>query len=275
VSRRVARELTQRRLDKPTEKTRAVRDVFQITAPAVPFVISQEGSGSAAVVQVNPQDGSALVVTNHHVVTPAFRATDGKGFVVLLFYEPALARETFEDEGRLVRCLQSQETSSYCETVRRSQRFGDVVGSSADHDLALLWVPQVPQNVKAIPFGNLDEVRPGDEVSVIGHPLNLLWTLTTGIVSGVRTNYPIGGSSQAGRGTVVQTQTPINPGNSGGPLLTADGHLIGVMFAARLVPARTESAAPVGVAAAGLNLAIGLNEIRKFTAAQVGTVRMP
>ena len=54
--------------------------------------------------------------------------------------------------------------------------------------------------------------RVGTEVHVIGNPLALDYTLTRGIVSGLRL---------AGGVTLVQTDAAINPGNSGGPIIDA------------------------------------------------------
>jgi S1-C subfamily serine protease len=93
-------------------------------------------------------------------------------------------------------------------------------------------------------------------VAVIGHPKGFLWSLTRGIVSAVRTKYPMGGSE----GTVIQTQTPIAPGNSGGPLLTLEGQLVGVVTW------------QVG-GTQGLNAAIAVNEVQKFAAEQAAKAR--
>jgi S1-C subfamily serine protease len=120
-----------------------------------------------------------------------------------------------------------------------------------------------PEALRPIPWGTVDTVKPGDDVVVIGHPLGMLWSITTGIVSGIRFNYKI--SNSAIESTVVQTQTPVNPGNSGGPLLTSDGRLIGVIFGSPTVSAsRQKASEDVRVAAPGLNLAVGVNEVEAF-----------
>ena len=121
----------------------------------------------------------------------------------------------------------------------------------------------MPESVRPIAWGTVGSVRPGDDVVVIGHPLGLLWSITTGIVSGIRSNFQV--SDSLVKSTVIQTQTPINPGNSGGPLLTSDGHLIGVIFGSPTVSAwRENPTADVRVAAPGLNFAIGVNEVQGF-----------
>jgi len=62
----------------------------------------------------------------------------------------------------------------------------------------------------------------GDSVFVIGNPLGLEGTFSTGIVSGVRI---------AGTDSVLQMTAPISPGSSGGPVMDASGEVVGVAVA--------------------------------------------
>jgi putative serine protease PepD len=55
----------------------------------------------------------------------------------------------------------------------------------------------------------------GDPVLVVGSPLRLANTVSTGIVSAVRDEF-------------VQFSAPVSPGNSGGPVVDRSGHVIGV-----------------------------------------------
>jgi len=267
VSQRVGQVLGERHVDVsakwPGGASRGLRDVFQDSVSAVPLVIAQDATGSAVVVRIDSQTNTALVVTNQHVVESPF-ITEGKNirFVMLVFYEPALAT-TVLDLSRVAQCLTTQEGSAWCSTLRGVTRVGVIVGSDPSRDLALLVIQGVPKSVRPLAMGTVDAVRPGDDVVVIGHPLRLLWSITTGIVSGVRSNYQM--SASGVEGTVVQTQTPINPGNSGGPLLTSDGKLIGVIFQASTVRAAQQNpGTDVRVVAPGLNFAIGINEVQGF-----------
>jgi len=91
--RRMADVLSDRRLAPPEEtaggiRTRgpSLRDLYRSTVQAVPIVVAEDGTGSSVVVNVNPADRSALVVTNHHVVENPFQTEEGEPFVLLLFH---------------------------------------------------------------------------------------------------------------------------------------------------------------------------------------------
>jgi S1-C subfamily serine protease len=276
VSQQVAQVLGGRHVDQaakwPGGASRGLRDIFRDSVSAVPLVIAQDAIGSSVVVHVDRKTSTALLVTNHHVVeSPFVNEKNGTRFVVLVFYESALAAAVF-DRSRVAHCLTTPDASAWCSTLLGVTRAGVIVASDPSRDLALVVIQNVPESVRPLPSGTLDAVRSGDDVVVIGHPLGLLWSITTGIVSGIRSNYPM--SASGAETTVVQTQTPINPGNSGGPLLTTDGQLIGVIFAARTVSATRQNLnTDVRVAAPGLNLAIGVNEVQGFISKRMSAPR--
>jgi S1-C subfamily serine protease len=265
VSRRIGQALADRHVDQtakwPGGASRGLRDLFRETVSAVPLVIARDGIGSSAVVRVDRSTGAALLVTNHHVVESPFVSEDkSRRFVVVVFHEPSLATTVFDYE-RVTQCLVSSDRSSWCSTLRGVTRLGAIVASDQSRDLALVVIQGVPEGVRSIPWGVIDTVKPGDDVVVIGHPLGLLWSVTTGIVSAIRSNYRV--SASPTESTVVQTQTPVNPGNSGGPLLTSEGRLVGIIFGSPTVRAsRQKATEDVRVAAPGLNLAIGVNEVQ-------------
>ncbi len=88
---------------------------------------------------------------------------------------------------------------------------------SAGADLAVFQLP-----ADHCPFIVADRnaaLRVSQRVYTIGNPSGLGYTVTTGVVSGMR---ELEGT------TYVQTDAPINPGNSGGPLITEQGRVIGI-----------------------------------------------
>jgi len=233
-----------------TRAASSLRHVFQQTVGTVPLVISTDALGSGIVVGVNDTDNSAWVITNHHVVKSPFQTDKGVPFVLLLFYDRELAAERFNVQ-QLKGCLEGADQGPWCTAVTRSRRLAVVRGIDPDRDLALLAVSNLSPGISPVPIAAIQAVEPGDDVAVIGHPEGLLWTLTVGIVSGVRARYPMGNA----QGTVIQTQTPIAPGSSGGPLLTPEGRLLGV-----ITWGLTDRQ--------GLNAAIAINEVQVFAREQ-------
>src|SRR5262249_9175087 len=92
-----------------------------------------------------------------------------------------------------------------------------VLHADQEHDIALLLTST--GNLVAAELGNSDSVEVGESVVAIGNPLGE-HTLSTGIISGVRTD---------GKGTrYIQTTAPVAPGSSGGPLLNMRVEVIGL-----------------------------------------------
>lgn len=92
-------------------------------------------------------------------------------------------------------------------------------------DVAVLSIPtaDIPPSAKLANLACDAPPPSGKSVAAFGHPWNLKFTATRGIVSAVRYNYP------AER---LQTDAALNPGNSGGPLIDIDrGEVVGVNFA--------------------------------------------
>jgi serine protease Do len=71
-----------------------------------------------------------------------------------------------------------------------------------------------------LPLGNSDRTQAGEKLMALGYPEGLPGVKSTlGVMSGYQ---------QMGNKLYMQMTTPINPGNSGGPLLSSEGHVIGV-----------------------------------------------
>ncbi len=98
-----------------------------------------------------------------------------------------------------------------------------LVGGDRDHDLALLKI-NAP-NLKPATLASSKNLEVGQDVYAIGNPFGLSGTMTSGIISAIRSvRGPTGVLIQ----NAIQTDAPINPGNSGGPLLNSQGEVIGI-----------------------------------------------
>ena len=97
-----------------------------------------------------------------------------------------------------------------------------LVGADAKTDLALLKV-KTDIKLKAVNWGDSDEVKVGNWAMAIGNPFGLVNTVTVGIVSARARDINAGPFDD-----FIQTDASINRGNSGGPLFNLKGQVIGV-----------------------------------------------
>ncbi|MBT2570990.1 trypsin-like peptidase domain-containing protein [Planococcus sp. ISL-110] len=150
------------------------------------------GTGSGVIYK--NENGTAHVVTNHHVI-------DGASGI-----EVTLSDGTKVD--------------------------ATVVGSDIWTDLAVLEMDGA--DVQAVAqFGDSDALKQGETVIAIGNPLGLDFSgsVTTGVVSGKDRAVPVdldGDGQEDWQAEVLQTDAAINPGNSGGALVNLAGQLIGI-----------------------------------------------
>jgi putative serine protease PepD len=112
-----------------------------------------------------------------------------------------------------------------------------IVGRDPQTDVAVIKV-RPEHGVKPIPMGSSSSVQVGQPVVVLGAPLGLSGTVTSGIVSALNRTIqvPGDGDSSALLVSAVQTDAAINPGNSGGAMVNCSGDLIGVPTAGASVP---------------------------------------
>ncbi|MGM0939968.1 MAG: S1C family serine protease [Bacillota bacterium] len=184
-----------------------ITDVVNQVTPAVVGVINiqrkndfwqqqesdnQAGEGSGVIYK--NEDGTAYVVTNHHVVEGA------DTIEVVLFDETHIEAE--------------------------------LIGGDLFSDLAVLRMDG-EQVDKVIELGSSGSVKVGEPAIAIGNPLGLMFSssVTQGVISGTERTIPQD-FNQDGRADwqaeVIQTDAAINPGNSGGALINIKGQLIGI-----------------------------------------------
>jgi S1-C subfamily serine protease len=119
----------------------------------------------------------------------------------------------------LLTCRHVVEDNAECEVWIRAgfRANGTVVGVPRDDDVDLALLLVETSGLEPLgPITAFRDVRVGESVVAVGHPLGLDFTITDGIVSAKR------------GGHELQTSAPISPGNSGGPLVNKRGYVLGV-----------------------------------------------
>src|ERR1700682_3593875 len=100
-----------------------------------------------------------------------------------------------------------------------------LVGADPLTDLAVLKVEG--SNMPTLPWGDSNQLHPGQTVLALGNPFTFRFTVTRGIVSGLNRANPFSDDARK-PGQFIQTDAAINQGNSGGPLVDARGEVIGI-----------------------------------------------
>ena len=189
----------QDRTDRLEKDLAGVFDPEAVSSKVLPSVFrvrAGDFTGTAFSVGTKAADGQANLFTNYHVVA-----------------------ELYTGGGRSV-------------TLERGNTKIDatIVKVNKGKDLALLRANQKIVGLSAATA----QVKPGQQVVVVGAPLGLDDTVTTGVISAYRPSDP--------DGPTIQFDAPINPGNSGGPVVNASNQVVG------LATAKAKDAEGIGLA---------------------------
>ena len=123
-----------------------------------------------------------------------------------------------------------------------------IVTLSRTEDLALLKAETPPKKPVVAALGDSEVLKPGMRLFAIGAPLGLTHTVTSGVVSALRTDTRKGPHPSR----LLQTDVPINQGNSGGPVFNENGEVVGI---ASFIASRSGGSV-------GLNFAIPSSTVR-------------
>ena len=96
-------------------------------------------------------------------------------------------------------------------------------------DVALIKLQQAPANPNVAKIGESDSVKVGDQVFIIGAPMGLSYSLTSGIISARHNMHKMTNSFVEAE--FFQTDASINTGNSGGPVFNMQGEVIAIASA--------------------------------------------
>ncbi len=195
------------------------------------YVEYKASAGSGVIIDLDEENGKAIVVTNYHVIYD--KDSDDKGILSNIWVYPYGADNRFTTE----------EGDVDGEGIKATY-----LGGAMDYDIALLLLSgddakEYIQNnpLREAVWGDSGEVVIGEEAYVVGNPAGQGLAVTNGIVS-VPSEY-IGISALDGRDLdrdgevdtvsyrVMRTSAAINGGNSGGGMYNARGQLIGIVNA--------------------------------------------
>jgi S1-C subfamily serine protease len=180
-----------------------VEKVAAAVLPSVFRVEADRSMGTAFAVGPAPSGGGTNLFTNYHVVEDVWK----KG-------------------GRSV------------EITRADQRFSaKIVRVDKVRDVAHLHTTAKFTGLAVAKTA----AKPGQPVVVVGAPLGLTDTVTSGVVSAIR-------ESGYEAGPMVQFDAAINPGNSGGPVINGQQEVVGITVAGYLDAEGLGLAIPIGEA---------------------------
>ncbi|MFC7527222.1 trypsin-like peptidase domain-containing protein [Actinoplanes sp. GCM10030250] len=169
------------------KKLTTVFDPEGISSAVIPSVFrvrAGDFTGTAFAVG-QTDDGKTNLFTNYHVIEETFKDGDR---------QVSLERGNTRIEARIVKV-------------------------DADRDLALL---RADREIKGLAPAAGD-VKAGQQVVVVGAPLGLDDSVTTGVISAYRPD--------DSDGPTIQFDAPINPGNSGGPVVNSSRQVVGIATA--------------------------------------------
>ena len=133
-----------------------------------------------------------------------------------------------------------------------------MIGAQPENDLAVLKASSLPDDLEAATMRSTADLRPGDEVIAVGHPFGIGPSVSAGVVSGLKREFRAA-DGERNLTNLIQFDAAANPGNSGGPLVTMDGHVVGIVTAI-LNPSEQRTfigigfAVPIESAAAGAGM---------------------
>ena len=197
-------------------------------------------SVNPAVVQIRAQKVVERRMTNPFRGTPFEDFFGGPGGPEREFRSQGLGSGVvIQSDGHIITNNHVVENAEQLSVVTQdnTEYEAEIVGTDPFSDLAVIKVDA--SNLRAVSFGNSDNLKTGQWVLAFGSPLseNLNNSVTAGIVSAIGRLRSAGRRQRSPNGSgpeispiqnFVQTDAAINPGNSGGPLVNLSGELVGI-----------------------------------------------
>ncbi len=161
----------------------------------------------------------SIVLIQVHTVGENAEEEDGLGTGVVI-----------NDDGDILTSLHvvTNTTSIQLTFADGTESSAQVIAMVPEDDIAVLHSTQLPALLVPATLGNPNAMRIGDEAFVVGHPLGLYGSMSSGVISGLDRTFRPPNSEQRLRG-LIQIDAAVNPGNSGGPLLNRYGQVVGIV----------------------------------------------
>jgi S1-C subfamily serine protease len=205
LGRPAARVLTQEDIDAAVLKTlettqlpSAAARAAQMIAPSVVRVMSYE-KGPNGREDIERGVGTGVVIVDKGVILTNLHVVNGADTIKVVFADG----------------LESEAT---------------IKGVQAEDDLAVLQALKIPDDLIAATMRSTGDLMPGDQVVAVGFPFGIGPSTSAGVVSGLKRSFrsPEGKQEMT---NLIQFDAAANPGNSGGPLVTMEGHVVGIVTA--------------------------------------------
>jgi S1-C subfamily serine protease len=183
-------------------------------------------AGSGVVIDLDKEEGDALIVTNYHVIYDA----DSD-------FETGISDSIYLYTYGAHNGFSLQVGGGYAD-VRGDGMQAAYVGGAMDYDIAILKIEDSEYIKNSViseaRFASSNNVQVGEKVYAIGNPDGAGIAVTEGIIS-VESEYiqmtSTDGTNKVVDYRVMRTDAAINGGNSGGALFNAQGGLIGIVNA--------------------------------------------
>lgn len=174
-------------------------DLFEANKSSVVTIYVAEdentGTGDPRTFTSNMGLGSGVLIRDNFILTAAHVVANAEAIMVEFYDGETITAETY-----------------------RISRIADV---------AVIKLKKAPRKPNVAVIGNSNETRTGSDVFVVGAPMGLPYSLSTGVISGRHAENKT--TSDGKMLEFFQTDASINTGNSGGPMFNYKGEVIGIV----------------------------------------------
>lgn len=185
--------------------------IFSLHTQDLSKIYEEVGS---AVVAIHTQEKSIVTFPNNVSETVTNKGL-GSGFMISNKLVVTAAHVVKVPEDLIVQFDDGEKISA------------KVVYSYEGPDIALLELTRQKMNATIVRFGDSDKMKIGQRIFVIGVPLGVGFSLSSGYISAFKKQ--IRGRNPFTNTEFIQTDAAINKGNSGGPMFNLEGDVVGIV----------------------------------------------